>query len=217
MEFNLLAFFTLALAHFLALLSPGVDFFVIVSNTSKYGKLSGILTSFGIAFANLFYICLALFGISLVQDNPSVFLFIKIIGDLYLLYIAKSLLQAKKRDLFANRTTSSVTLKKGLLKHFFMGFFSALLNPKNSIFYFTLFSLSIKNNTSMYTQYFYALWMFFSVLFWDIFIVTLLSNKKSKSFMQKYSNTIEKISAYILIFISMLILYEIVNNKTYVL
>jgi len=217
MEFNLLAFFTLALAHFLALLSPGVDFFIIVSNTSKYGKISGILTSFGIAFANLIYIFFAILGISMIQDNLNMFVFIKILGALYLLYIAKSLLEAKKRDLFKKSEAGTKALKAGLLKHFFVGFFSALLNPKNSIFYFTLFSLSIKDNTTMGTQYLYAAWMFFAVLFWDIFIVTLLSNKKSKLFMQKYSNTIEKVSAYILIIISFLILYEIINNHTYVL
>lgn len=216
MEFNLLAFFTLALAHFLALLSPGVDFFIIISNTSKYGKISGIFTSFGIAFANLVYILLAILGISMIQDNINVFLFIKIFGALYLLYIAKSLLEVRKRDLFKKNESSTKTFKEGLLKHFFMGFFSALLNPKNSIFYFTLFSLSIKDNTTIYTQYFYAAWMFFAVLFWDIFIVSLLANKKSKLFMQKYSNTIEKISAYILIIISVIILYEIINNQTFV-
>jgi len=217
MEFNLLAFFTLATAHFLALLSPGADFFIIISNTSKYGKSSGILTSIGIALANLVYILLALFGISLIQDNIYIFLILKIIGALYLLYLAKSLLKAKKRDLFKKAKIAVKPFKAALLKHFFRGFLSALFNPKNSIFYFTLFSLAIKDNTSLSTQYFYAAWMFFAVLFWDLFLVKLISHENSKAFMQKYSNRIEKISAYVLIVISIIILYEIISSKTNVL
>ena len=79
-EFYLSDFLTLALAHFVALLSPGVDFFIIVSNSSKYGKISGIITSLGIALANLVYILLALFGITLIKDNIMLFTGIKVIG-----------------------------------------------------------------------------------------------------------------------------------------
>ncbi len=100
MEIYLSSFLALALAHFVALLSPGVDFFIILTNSSKYGKLSGIITSVGIALANLVYILLALFGISLIKDNETVFITIKILGSLYLLYIGYLLLTSKKKRTF---------------------------------------------------------------------------------------------------------------------
>lgn len=104
MEAYLSAFITLALAHFIALLSPGVDFFIILSNSSKYGKLSGIITSFGIAIANLVYILLALLGITLVKENQNIFLFIKVLGSLYLIYIAFMLLKTKKGTSFQKKS-----------------------------------------------------------------------------------------------------------------
>jgi len=203
-ELYLSGFLTLALAHFVALLRPGVDFFIIISNSSKYGKLSGIISSFGIASANLVYILLALFGIGLIRDNLILFTAIKVIGAIYLLYIGFLLLRASKRDLF-NTIENSELLKmskKLILKHFGVGFLSALLNPKNSIFYFTMFSISVQNDTPFEIQSLYALWMFSAVLVWDIFVVYLVTNKKSKKFMQKYSNKIEKISGGILILIA---------------
>ncbi|AXH11052.1 LysE family translocator [Halarcobacter bivalviorum] len=207
MEAYLSAFITLALAHFIALLSPGVDFFIILSNSSKYGKLSGIITSFGIAIANLVYILLALLGITLVKENQNIFLFIKVLGSLYLIYIAFMLLKTKKRDLFSKEKLRSEN-KKSLIKYFSMGFLSAILNPKNSIFYFTMFSISINNTTPLSIQSFYALWMFLAVLFWDIFIVYLITNKKSKYIFQKYSNYIEKICGLILLFIASFIIID---------
>ncbi len=197
MDNYLMGFLALALAHFMALLSPGVDFFIILSNSSKYGRVSGIVTSAGIAIANLVYILLALFGITLIKNNELIFMIIKILGSIYLLYIGLLLLKSKKRKLFEEKIEKKKK-KKDILKYFSMGFFSAILNPKNSIFYFTMFSISIQNSTPFFVQTFYAAWMFFAVLFWDIFIVYLVTNKKSKNFLDKYSNHIEKISGLIL-------------------
>jgi len=214
MELYLSGFITLALAHFVALLSPGVDFFIIISNSSKYGKLSGIISSFGIASANLVYILLALFGIGLIKDNAMLFTAIKVIGAIYLLYIGFLLLSASKRDLF-NTIENSELLKMSkqlILKHFGVGFLSALLNPKNSIFYFTMFSISVQNDTPFEIQSLYALWMFSAVLLWDIFVVYLVTNKKSKKFMQKYSNKIEKISGAILIVLAGSIMISTIGN-----
>lgn len=207
MEIYLSDFLALALAHFVALLSPGVDFFIILSNSSKYGKLSGIITSIGISFANLVYIVLALFGITLIKDNELVFSIIKILGSIYLFYIGYLLLSSRKRKLFTEEIESQKS-KKDIFKYFSIGFLSAILNPKNSIFYFTMFSISIKSNTPFSLQVFYASWMFLAVLIWDIFIVYLITNKNSRKFLEKYSNFIEKISGIILLLISVFILFN---------
>ena len=207
MEIYLTDFIALALAHFVALLSPGVDFFIILSNSSKYGKLSGIITSIGIAFANLVYILLALFGITLIKDNELIFASVKILGSLYLLYIGYLLLNSKRRKLFAEKIEKQKT-KKDMFKYFSIGFLSAILNPKNSIFYFTMFSISIKNDTPFFIQSFYASWMFFAVLFWDVFIVYLVTNTKSRIFLEKYSNYIEKISGIVLFIIGVSIIFN---------
>lgn len=207
MEIYLISFLSLALAHFVALLSPGVDFFLILTNSSKHGRTSGVITSIGIAFANLVYILLALFGITLIKDNEFIFSSMKILGSLYLLYIGYLLLSAKKRKLFDEKIEKEKN-RKDIFKYFSMGFLSAILNPKNSIFYFTMFSISIQNHTPFFIQSFYALWMFLAVLFWDIFIVYLVSNSKSRKFMERYSNHIEKGSGIVLLIIGFSIIYN---------
>jgi len=198
-------FITLALAHFVALLSPGADFFIIIGNTSKYGKKAGFATVFGISIANLVYILLALFGITLIKDNELIFTSIKFIGSFYLIYIGILLLKAPKRELF-HKYEIKKSKKRDFVKYFLQGFLSAILNPKNSIFYFTMFSISIQAHTAFAIQSFYAIWMFFAVLAWDIFIVYLVNQKNTKLYMEKYSNLIEKISGLILFLIAALII-----------
>lgn len=205
LEIFMQGFIPLALAHFIALLSPGADFFILVSTTSKEGKTSGILTASGIVFANAIYIILALFGIMLILNNPLIFISIKILGAIYLLYISYHLITSKKRELF---NKNKITFKKNLLKSFIKGFLSAILNPKNSIFYFTMFSISLNDNIPFNYQILYAIWMFLAVLIWDIFIVILINAKQNREFIQKYSNKIEKISGIILAMLACIIIFN---------
>ena len=95
-------FLLLALAHFLALISPGVDFFIIINSTLKNGKRFGIMTAFGISIANLTYILLALFGITIIKENIYIFNSLKFLGSLYLFYISYHLIQSKKEIYLIN-------------------------------------------------------------------------------------------------------------------
>ncbi|XPV68596.1 MAG: LysE family translocator [Halarcobacter sp.] len=205
-EIFLQGFIPLALAHFLALLSPGADFFILISTSIKQGKLSGLLTAFGIALGNAIYISFALFGMILIQNNSILFFSIKIIGVLYLLYLSYGLIASKKRDLFSN--ISSDLHKKDIIKSVLKGLFSALLNPKNSLFYFTMFSISSSEHIPFNYQLYYAIWMFSAVLIWDCFIVYLIHSKQNRILIQTYSNKIEKYSGYILLILACIILFE---------
>lgn len=200
-------FLLLALAHFLALISPGVDFFIIINSTLKNGKRFGIMTAFGISIANLAYILLALFGITIIKENIYIFNSLKILGSLYLFYISYHLIQSKKRNLF----NKHIKYENGnkLFNSFIKGFISAILNPKNFIFYFTMFSITIEKSTPFSIQIIYALWMFFAVLIWDIFIVYVISLEKIKEVFNRYINLIEKISALFLTFIACMIIYKL--------
>lgn len=200
-------FFLLAFAHFLALISPGVDFFIIINSTLKYNKKAGITTAFGIALANLVYILLALFGITILKKNIFIFNSLKILGSIYLIFISYHLINSKKRDLFKDSIKNRNT--ETLFNSFFKGFISAILNPKNFIFYFTMFSISAEEFTPFFIQVIYASWMFLAVLIWDIFIVYIISMKKITIFFNKYMNFIEKVSALFLTFIALMIIYKI--------
>lgn len=206
-EIYLQSFFILAFAHFLALISPGVDFFIIINSTIKNGKRAGIIVAFGIAIANLVYILLALFGIMFIKNNLLIFNFLKLSGCVYLFYISYYLFKSKRKNLFENvsKNRKSITL----ISSFFKGFLSAILNPKNFIFYFSMFSITSQNNTPFFIQTIYGLWMFFAVLIWDIFIVYILNLRKIKQLFNRYIYLIEKISAVFLTFVALMIIYKI--------
>jgi threonine/homoserine/homoserine lactone efflux protein len=160
-------FGVIAGAHFLALLSPGPDFVLLVRSAVRNGfaRASGVCV--GIAAANAVYIGLAISGVSLLQASAGLFLLLKWAGCAYLAWLGWRFLGASAQGAVlapepAQRAAS------GWWQECRTGFLSAILNPKNSLFYASLFSLGFGPETPLLMKLGYGLWMFAVVLVWDL-------------------------------------------------
>lgn len=170
-----LEFFTLTSIYFLALLSPGQDFFLIIKHALTHGYQKAWWCCVGIASGNALYILLAYMGHAYVSHFPLLVSLIEIGGALFLLYLGFLLLFAPKPSLENALHVKS----KMAFKLFVQGLLSALLNPKNILFYFSLLFTIIKPETSLHVKMFYALWMIALLLVWDMFVALLFGNKKA--------------------------------------
>ena len=84
----------LALSHFVALLSPGPDFFLLIGYAVRYRIRGSIGLCLGIAAGNALYIVLAIVGWGLLRQAPLLFLLIELLGAGYLLWIGSLLIAA---------------------------------------------------------------------------------------------------------------------------
>lgn len=198
-------FLAVAGAHFLALLSPGPDFFIIISAAVRNGVKKAVYTCAGIAAANGVYILTAVFGFSLVQKNMWFLGVMKAAGACFLCWVGFMLLRAGKRELFTDEKDISADTPGRL---FGAGFMSAILNPKNPIFYMSLYSLFLSGDTGLDKQLAYGLWMFSAVLLWDIFVAFSVGNRKIRSIMGSYTHRIERFSGAVIILLGILIVLQ---------
>lgn len=190
-------FLAVALAHFLALISPGPDFFIIISMSLRNGSVRAFFTCLGIAAANGVYILFALIGFSVVREHAWLLSVMKVGGAAFLCYIGFMLIRSGKRELFEK--TEAKQAQDSAWKLFLTGFMSALLNPKNPIFYISLYSLFIQRTTGLHVQALYGLWMFSAVLFWDMFIAFSVGNRKIRNVLNSYTYRIEQVSGVVII------------------
>ena len=138
-------FFTLTSIYVLALLSPGQDFFLIVKHALTHGYKKACWSCFGIASGNALYITLAYMGHTYLSHYPFIVSFIEIGGFLFLFYLGCLLLFAPKPNMDASLHVSS----KIAIKLFLQGLSSALLNPKNILFYFSILFTIVEPNTAI--------------------------------------------------------------------
>lgn len=166
-------FFTLTSIYFLALLSPGQDFFLIIKHALAHGYKKAWWSCWGIASGNALYIALAYIGHTALSAYPTLISFIEYGGAIFLFYLGCLLFLAPKPHI----NTFLHQKSKMAFTLFMQGFLSALLNPKNILFYFSLLFTIIEPTTALPIKLFYALWMIGMLLVWDMFVALLFGNQ----------------------------------------
>lgn len=196
------AFPALALAHFLALLSPGQDFFLIVANSIRHKLQGSRFICLGVALGNAIYIILAIVGWTAIRDNGLVYILVEVLGALYLIWLGKMLIKSKKHN--PNYSTELLEVPSAF-KQLVLGINSALLNPKNALFYMSLMTVILGSDVTLIQQISCGLWMFFAVLIWDLLVASLIGKPRVRDYLSEYIHLIERAAGIVLVSFALVI------------
>ncbi|MBS1171016.1 MAG: neutral amino-acid efflux system [Burkholderiaceae bacterium] len=188
-------FLALAGAHFLALLSPGPDFVLLLNHTFHHGRRAGYRTALGIACANAIFILAALFGLGWLQDNPLAYALMYWVGCGYLAWLGWQFWQAKSAPIRPEAATQAYADTPNF---FVRGFASGILNPKNAMFYLTLFTVLVGKESSLLSRSLTGIWMFSVVLLWDCLVSWTLSHPKLFVLFSNQQRLLHRGSAYVM-------------------
>ncbi|MDU1651271.1 LysE family translocator [Leclercia adecarboxylata] len=181
------AFLALALAHFVALLSPGPDFFLLMGFAARHRLRGSAGLCVGIAAGNGLYILLVIVGSSALRQFTPLFSAIGLLGALYLLWIGWHLVRSQPGTLALNHTESA---SPGWRRQLLLGLGSAVLNPKNALFYLALMTALLGPDVTLLQQSVSGIWMVTVVLVWDLAVVMFIA---LPSVQRRLSNNIWKI------------------------
>lgn len=188
-------FLFIASAHFLALLSPGPDFFLIMQAALRLPLRYGVAICAGIATANALYLLIPLLGLEAIRDMEWLIFTLRYLGAIYLIFVGVMLLKNRRQDMALNVSSSSNFLHSHHLgRQFMFGCMSGLLNPKNMIFYLSLFTVMVSPQTDITIRGLYALWMVMVVFFWDCALVLFISRPSVKGRLGRGVFYVEKVS-----------------------
>ena len=169
-----------ALAHLIALTSPGPDTAIVLRQVSMHGRAEGIKAAIGIGFGIYTHCLLAINGISiLVLSNDFYKLIISLIGGSYILYLGINMLLSTSDERGKrNNNISRNSFLNGLITNIF--------NIKAFLFFVSLFSIIIDNLNGIY---FYIYPIYFAAMssIWFIFLSFVVTTSKNKTF-NVYSN-----------------------------
>lgn len=194
-------FFSAALAHLLAVMSPGPDTAIIFHQSFAKGRVQGILTALGIGFGIFAHCFFAISGISLlIYSSDEAKFFIKFMGAIYLLYLGISFFISKK----SSKTDESKVLFKN---PFIIGFVTNLLNVKAFLFTVSLFSfINLDSNTLM--SLIYLLYFPIITAAWFSFVSYALTHQSMGDIFNKHSDTIQFTSSAFIAGLGLIILIQ---------
>ncbi|WP_316680481.1 LysE family translocator [Ralstonia flaminis] len=200
-------FLIIAAVHFLALLSPGPDFFLIARTSLSAGWCVASGTCMGIALANGVFIVAAFTGTAAFRPDSMLFVALQVAGCVYLLYLGVQFVRhAGNSTLQVSVSGRHAALTQPLvawLRAASAGFLSGILNPKNALFYASLAAMLSGPHASVGWKLVYGTWMFSAVLLWDMLIAILIGNQ---AVLRRFAQTLpwlERISGVVLILLAL--------------
>lgn len=198
-------FILIAAAHFLALLSPGPDFFLVARTSMAGGWKAATGVCLGITLANGVFIVAALGGVAILRPGSTLFAAIQLAGCAYLLYMGGLFLRhagASALGGLGAATPATAHWRLGLGR----GFLSAILNPKNALFYVSLASVIAGKHSGTARTVLYGVWMVGVVLLWDVLVAAAIGNQAVRRRFARWLPTLERLSGGMLIVLAAAIL-----------
>ncbi|NOZ10789.1 MAG: LysE family translocator [Gammaproteobacteria bacterium] len=114
---------------------PGVSVLAVSARSAASGFIHGAFTTLGIVVGDIIFILLAILGLSvLVETMGSLFVFVKYLGAIYLVYLGWVLWRSKSEAVETEGAVGS-----SLLSSFMTGLFITLGDQKAILFYFGIF------------------------------------------------------------------------------
>lgn len=104
---------------------------IVVARTVSRGLIAGLICSAGIVAGDHVFILLATFGLAAISPLPGeLFVAIKIIGSIYLIWLGLKLILSKRED-----SGSGYKSAQRYATNFIAGLLTTLSNPKAILFY----------------------------------------------------------------------------------
>ena len=183
-------------------MSPGPSMALIIRNSIKYGRVSGILSSVGHAIGIGIYAGVSVAGLQIILIN-NIFLFntIQFCGSVFLLVLGILFLRDTGQKL-------SIQDKQKSVNSFMQGFAISILNPKILIWFAAIFSQFIEISSTNFIKLTMVLIASSIDGLWYIILTIIVTGFGLKQFLENNTKIIQNISGTVLIFISIIILYN---------
>lgn len=148
-------------------ISPGPDNIFVLMQSVVHGKKYGLATVIGLMTGCIIHTTFVAVGVSaIIKENNSIFLAIKILGTIYLLYLAYKVFTSSSE---ISMNTEKIQ-KKTPFQLFKIGFIMNVLNPKVTIFFLALFPGFLFSESLSISLQFYILGALFILVSFVVFL-----------------------------------------------
>ena len=147
-------------------ISPGPDNIFVLMQSVLHGKKYGLATIIGLMTGCIVHTTFVAVGISaIIKENNTIFLGIKILGAVYLLYLAYKVITGGSE---ISMSTEKID-KKTPFQLFKTGFIMNVLNPKVTLFFLALFPGFLFSEILPISLQFYTLGALFILVSFVVF------------------------------------------------
>ncbi|GGY84435.1 LysE family translocator [Marinobacter zhanjiangensis] len=205
-------FATVAVVHLLAVASPGPDFAIMIRQGLCQSRRNALLTATGIGLGIMVHVSYSLLGIGLlIQQSLTLFTILKVVGALYLTWIAIQCLKSKAGAIHVE--TRGAKRQSGPAA-FRLGFLTNTLNPKATLFFVSLFSVIISPGTPVAVQAGYGLYMAVATGLWFAGVALFFTLPRVRRVFDRFGHWLDRLMGGVLLLLAGRLLMSTVSGDS---
>lgn len=175
----------------LTFLSPGPNLLVVVQSSLSTGRAGGIAAGLGVALGDAVYAALGLLGMAaLIARSGTLFAAIKVMGGLYLLWLAWKML---RRGSSMSLAAGPRTLIEPASSLFVRGFITDLANPQTVLFFASIFAVTLTSTTPAWAKLLSWLGIVATSAIWRVLLSFAFSRERVRSMYSRWQRAIERL------------------------
>jgi len=173
----------IALSLMLGAMSPGPSFLIVTQTAMAKSRANGIAVALGTGLGAGLFALLAILGFYVVLEAvPWMYMLLKILGGLYLCFLAYKLWHSANEPMVFNAAPTSSS--SDLLKSFLLGLVTQLSNPKTAIVIGGIFAAFLPTEVPAYGYVLLCLVAFVIDFVWYSAVAIVLSTPTAQ---QRYA------------------------------
>lgn len=193
-------FLQVAVAHLLAVASPGPDFALVLRQSLAFGRRTALWTSLGVGSAILVHVGYALLGLGLLlRGSEFWFAVVKYAGAGYLAWVGWQALRARPAPETPGGGSAASVAPPAQRSAFVTGFLTNVLNPKATLFFMSLYALVVSPQTPKSVQAAYGVWMAVATAAWFSLVAVLFTHAAVRRRFLRYGHWIERLLGVVLL------------------
>jgi threonine efflux protein len=177
----LTTFLTIAILHWVALFTPGVNFVLILQLAAGSPRSVSLAAAAGITTVTFLWALLAILGMGAAfSAHPALRQAFQIAGGAYLCYVAWKLWRAP-----AAVATEVKAVTTSRAAAFRMGFITNVFNPKTALFFGSVFATALPPSPGPAVLAGAVLLCWFNAVVWHVFLALAFSHGRVQSAYQR--------------------------------
>ena len=196
---ELTAIFGISAALVIGAASPGPSFLVVARLAVSSSRGDGLYAALGMGVGGLIFACLSLLGLQgLLLTVPSLYVVLKVLGGLYLVYLGIRMWRGAGRPLIGSDIEASVSAQPAT-RSFALGLATQISNPKTAVVYASVFAAFLPATSTVAFNLCVVGLVFLIEAGWYAFVAVGLSSERPRYIYLRYKTSIDRTAGAVMI------------------
>lgn len=126
-------------------ISPGPSFVLVARTSMAASRVDGVFAAIGMGIGGVIFSAVVLLGLqAALASVPWLYLMLKLVGGLYLVYLAVRIWRGAKEPIVIPGTEEGI--RRSVKEPFLLGLVTQLSNPKTAVVYGSIFAALLPHN-----------------------------------------------------------------------